>query len=39
MNITALPAKQLVTEFEKLVKTSKETAELDDITLIVLEIQ
>jgi sigma-B regulation protein RsbU (phosphoserine phosphatase) len=39
MNITALPAKQLVTEFEKLVKTSKETTELDDITLIVLEIQ
>jgi sigma-B regulation protein RsbU (phosphoserine phosphatase) len=39
MNITALPAKQLVTEFEKLVKTSKETAEFDDITLIVLEIQ
>jgi serine phosphatase RsbU (regulator of sigma subunit) len=39
MNITALPAKQLTAEFENLVKSSKDTTELDDITLIALEIQ
>jgi len=39
MNIAALPAKQLAAEFENLVRASKDTTELDDITLIALEIQ
>jgi sigma-B regulation protein RsbU (phosphoserine phosphatase) len=38
-SLTALPAKQLTAEFEKLVGRSKETTETDDISLIVLEIQ
>ena len=38
-NITALPAKQLTAEFEILAKSSIDTSELDDITLIALEIQ
>ena len=38
-NIAALPAKQLTAEFEILTRASKDTTELDDITLIVLEIQ
>jgi sigma-B regulation protein RsbU (phosphoserine phosphatase) len=35
----ALPAKQLAEEFENLIRASKDTTELDDITLIALEIQ
>jgi len=38
MDITAPPAKQLAEEFENLVRASKDTTELDDITLIALEI-
>jgi serine phosphatase RsbU (regulator of sigma subunit) len=37
-NIAALPAKQLTAEFEILTRASKDTTELDDITLIALEI-
>lgn len=37
-NIAILPAKQLTAEFEILTRASKDTTELDDITLIVLEI-
>jgi serine phosphatase RsbU (regulator of sigma subunit) len=37
-NIAALPAKQLTAEFEILARASKNTTELDDITLIALEI-
>jgi hypothetical protein len=38
-SLTALPAKQLTAEFEKLVRRFKETTETDDISLIILEIQ
>ncbi|MGB8226364.1 MAG: PP2C family protein-serine/threonine phosphatase [Sedimentisphaerales bacterium] len=38
-NIAALPAKQLTAEFEILARASKDTIELDDITLIALDIQ
>jgi sigma-B regulation protein RsbU (phosphoserine phosphatase) len=37
--ITTLPAKQLTSEFEKLITLSKDTVETDDITMLVLEIQ
>ncbi|MDD5134678.1 MAG: SpoIIE family protein phosphatase [Phycisphaerae bacterium] len=37
--ITALPAIQLTSEFERLIGLSRDTAERDDITMIVLEIQ
>jgi serine phosphatase RsbU (regulator of sigma subunit) len=38
MDIAALPAKQFTAEFENLAGASKDTTELDDITLITLEI-
>lgn len=37
--ITALPPRLLAEEFENLIKASKNTTELDDITLLALEIQ
>ena len=38
-NIAALPAKQLTAEFETFARASKNTSEIDDITLIALETQ
>jgi uncharacterized protein YkuJ len=38
-SIATLAAKQLTAEFELLAKSSKDISELDDITLIALEIQ
>jgi serine phosphatase RsbU (regulator of sigma subunit) len=38
LNITSLPAAQITSEFESVVRQNKDSAEPDDITLIVLEI-